>query len=153
MAKTSTKAKAKTTAKSKANTKTTANKTATKIPKLVAKESITPDPTSQVGIILGPIEQLLEDKESKVFKEDQEKFREYPIQFVTQDGMLRKGFLQDAVVREIATGIQNNKSEFKLVAIILCLESDMLYRVAKTCIAPVDCNIEWTAIQCKLDIL
>jgi len=133
---------AKTTAKAKANTKTTTKKQTTKIPKLAAQE----------GIILGPIEQLLADKESKKFKEDQDKFRDYPIQFVADDNHLREGFLQDAIEREIATGIKGKKSQYKLALIILSIEEDKIYTVTKTCIAPVDCNIQWSTVQCRTNI-
>lgn len=95
-----------------------------------------------------PIDQLLHDKTTENFRRDQDKFQDYPIQFTDEDGGIRHGYLQDAIVT-------TNKDElfqhYKLAMIII--SDGEVFTITKQCYAAVECDIDWGTIQCTTKII
>ena len=86
------------------------------------------------------IKEFLTAKKDESFKMDEDKYQDYPIQFVNQDGIFETGFIQDAEI---------NQDDNQYQLIVTVLKSDFTaFRFEKICTAPRGCVIDWDTLHC-----
>lgn len=93
----------------------------------------------------GVITRFLKEKGTKEFQEDKNKFLKYPILFSDHEGVLKNGYLQDAVRR-----YSNTRHQLELI--VLSENKTSIYHIRKTCRAPEGCTIDWDKVHCVYQV-
>ncbi len=91
------------------------------------------------------IMRFLAAKGTDAFKQDEDKFFDYPMQAVV-DGKQDTLYIND-VVREY----DDKQHKLTVIAIHRGLE-DTIFTITKTCVAPPDCIIDWDTVHCATSI-
>ena len=91
------------------------------------------------------IKNFLKEKETEAFKNDKDKYKDFPIQFTNSGNELETGFIQDA-----AETVEGN---LHILEVIVLKKDNTAFRFIKKCKKPADCPaIDWDAVHCAYTI-
>ena len=85
---------------------------------------------------------FLAAKGTEEFKNDKDKFNDFPIDLVV-GGKQQTGYIQD-----VERKFSKNKHSVKVVVLI----AGSILVVEKSCVAPEGCEIDWDTVQCTTEI-
>jgi len=92
-----------------------------------------------------PIKDFLIAKETEAFKNDKDKYNDYPVQFTNNEGMLETGYIQDAQ--------ENVDGDLHELEVVILKKDNTAFRFVKTCKKPKDCpSIDWDIVHCAYSI-